>query len=115
VTEVPLRPSTLLATAKIIAAGACPAANQVKNWGTPGIRRRQNLGLVSGSTEFLSAGAFAFPARAVGPQERKASVGNDQSITADGFDAAGSTTVDGKALKALWGSAVGYAMDGFDW
>jgi MFS family permease len=41
-------------------------------------------------------------------------VGNDQSTTADGCDAAGSTTVDGKALKALWGSTVGYAMDGFD-
>jgi MFS family permease len=39
---------------------------------------------------------------------------HDQSTTADGFDATESTTVDGEALKALWGSAIGYAMDGFD-
>ena len=29
-------------------------------------------------------------------------------------DDAGPTTVDSAAWKALWGSALGYAMDGFD-
>ncbi len=39
---------------------------------------------------------------------------NNQSTTANEFALAASATVDGKARRALWGSAIGYAMDGFD-
>jgi benzoate transport len=41
-------------------------------------------------------------------------VSDDQTATAETFNAAPSTEVDGKAWKALWGSVIGYAMDGFD-
>ncbi len=35
-------------------------------------------------------------------------------MTAEAYSPRRPTVVDGKARKALWGSAVGYAMDGFD-
>jgi MFS family permease len=38
---------------------------------------------------------------------------SEQSVTADAFDPS-TAKVDSKARRALWGSAVGYAMDGFD-
>jgi benzoate transport len=39
---------------------------------------------------------------------------NPHAATADAADASGPTTVDRDAIKALIGSALGYAMDGFD-
>jgi benzoate transport len=39
---------------------------------------------------------------------------NPHAATADAIDAGGPTTVDRDAIKALIGSALGYAMDGFD-
>jgi MFS family permease len=39
---------------------------------------------------------------------------NPHAATADAVDAVGPTTVDRDAIKALIGSALGYAMDGFD-
>ena len=36
------------------------------------------------------------------------------AATADAVDASAPTTVDRDAIKALIGSALGYAMDGFD-
>jgi benzoate transport len=39
---------------------------------------------------------------------------NPHAATADATDASGPTTVDRDAIKALIGSALGYAMDGFD-
>lgn len=41
-------------------------------------------------------------------------MGNHQSSTLKGTSAPISDSVDGKAIRALWGSAIGYAMDGFD-
>jgi MFS family permease len=43
-----------------------------------------------------------------------AAVINPQATTADLADTSGPTTVDRDAIKALIGSALGYAMDGFD-
>ena len=37
-----------------------------------------------------------------------------QAIVGGTLEANRSNAVDSKAVKALWGSAVGYAMDGFD-
>ncbi len=39
---------------------------------------------------------------------------DSQTATAETYRPASPTKVDGKARKALWGSAIGYAMDGFD-
>jgi MFS family permease len=38
----------------------------------------------------------------------------NQSTIGDAFNASRSDALDSKAIKALWGSAIGYAMDGFD-
>src|ERR1700741_3315667 len=46
--------------------------------------------------------------------DRDSSTGScEMSITAESLGSV-STTVDSNARKALWGSAIGYAMDGFD-
>ncbi|MDR3440291.1 MFS transporter [Telmatospirillum sp.] len=39
---------------------------------------------------------------------------DNQAVASDRFEAVLPTEVDAKARKALWGSAIGYAMDGFD-
>ena len=47
-------------------------------------------------------------------QTGDSAVSDNQAATAGSIAHSAPTEVDSKARKALWGSAIGYAMDGFD-